>query len=122
MNKILLLFSLSLCIVFCACTGEEPAEEGTASLIVKVTQVDNSNAIMANVDLFESQLDYQNQSNAIATLQTDNLGEVYFTNLELKQYWFSAKLGNNTNKNSVFSTGRALTKDERMEKITQLRP
>jgi len=42
--------------------------------------------------------------------------------LPLKQYWFIAKFEKYSNATSVSTTGRKLVKDERMEKITQLRP
>lgn len=121
MNRILLVIAATSFLILNACGGEEPEDTSTASLVVKVTHVDGSNVFDATVDLYESQLDYQNQTNSIASLITDNLGEAYFTNLDLKQYWFLAKYNGYTNQNSVFSTGRKLTKDERMEKLTQIR-
>jgi hypothetical protein len=121
MNRILLMIAATSMLILSACGGEEPEETGTASLVVKVAHVDGTNVIDATVELYESQLDYQNHTNSIASLKTDNLGEAYFTDLELKQYWFTAEYDGYSNINSVFSTGRALNKDERMEKKTQIR-
>jgi hypothetical protein len=121
MNRILLIIAAASTLILGACGGEEPEETGTASLVVKVTHVDGSNVFDATVELYESQLDYQNHTNSIASLKTDNLGEAYFTDLKLKQYWFTAEFDGYSNSNSVFTTGRVLNKDERMEKTTQIR-
>ncbi len=122
MNKILFFALFAMSILFSACNGNDPeVETGNASLVVKVVHVDGSVVNGANVALYGSQLDYQNETNMITSLLTDELGEAYFKDLDLKQYWFVATFNGYSNATSVSTTGRTLAKDERMEKTTQLR-
>lgn len=121
MSKYLVALSLFSMLFFAACSTEENVDEGTASLVVKVTFEDNSNAMDATVDLYESQQDYLDKTNLVATLITDELGEAYFKELALKQYWFYCYYDDKDNANSIFSTGKKLIKDERLEKLTQIR-
>jgi len=123
MIRFLIAMAMLPILLLSACGGEEIVEEtGTAGLVVKVVHVDGSSVMGASVELFESATDYQNNTNPIKSLETDELGEVYFQELPLKQYWFIAKFEKYSNATSVSTTGRKLVKDERMEKITQLRP
>lgn len=126
MTRFIITATLASMLFLTSCgKGEEDddiKEKQTASLVVKVIHVDGSNVIGAKVLLFETAIDYQNNANSIKTLETDELGDVYFKDLELKQYWFIATYEKYSNATSVSTTGRKLTADERMEKTTQLRP
>ncbi|MGB0430609.1 MAG: hypothetical protein ACPGLV_09060 [Bacteroidia bacterium] len=122
MNRIVLSMLVLLQIMWSSCSEDEPINEtGTASLIVKVVHVDGTSVKDATVNLYGSQLDFQNETNMITSLKTDELGEAYFKELELKQYWFVVLFNEYSNATSISTTGRALNKDERLEKTTQLR-
>lgn len=125
MNAKLILLSLLTAGLFNACSrddGDTPSnQDQTASLLITVLDADGSKAMDANVTLYGSQDDYNNKANPISTATTDNLGEVYFEELELKAYWFFAEKQGRNNASSAHSTGVALKAGEELEKMTQLR-
>lgn len=122
--KLRLLATLVTLLAIGACDKGQPEPEpdkGKAALLIKVIYEDSTPAQGAVVDLYESALDFQGLTNSISTMETDNLGEALFEDLELQQYWFRVELGEYDNTTSTSTTGRALVKDETLEKITQIR-
>ncbi|MBI3142869.1 MAG: hypothetical protein HYZ16_08580 [Bacteroidetes bacterium] len=101
--------------------NEPEPEKGKAALLVKAIFEDGTPAQGAQVDLYKSAVDFQGLTNSTTTIEADNLGEALFNDLDLQQYWFRVELEEYSNATSTNSTGRALVKDETLEKITQLR-
>ncbi|MBI1185147.1 hypothetical protein GC194_12805 [bacterium] len=131
MTKYLLTTSIFAIMLLGACSKDDPGTTGknnnsnnstaTATLRLSVIHVDGSQVMGAQVDLYTSLSDFQNQTNSVKSATTDQSGDVYFDKLELKQYWFFVSFDGYTNAQSVTTTGHKLAKDEHLEKITQLR-
>jgi len=101
--------------------GSDDPVEKTGALSITALYVDSSPAMDAAVTLYTSQNDYLDRTNPEKTGTTDQTGEIIFNDLPLVKYWYTVEKDGATNEASNFQTGVALTADQTLEKITQLR-
>lgn len=127
MKNIYLALSLFGVLTLSSCNKDEgdpdtTTTEKTGTLKLVVSYYQGSKAPNADVQLFTSQADYNAQTNAVRTDQTDNSGEVYFTDLPTVQYWWYVKgVNGSDNLSSTHWSGAALAADKTTEKLVQLR-
>lgn len=119
---------LCICTLFfvasCGDDTVEPEDEPeTATLKLIVSYSTGQRAPNVNASLYVSQDDYNNLTNAVETGTTGNSGEVYFEEIEAREYWWYVEDPNNNsdNRSSTHWSGGPIPANQTTEKMVQLR-
>ena len=96
MKKLNIFAILALVLFLFSCTEKEYIDADPQLLFTVVA--DNLVFVEgASVSLFNSQEDWENHSNVVASLQTDGKGQVLFENLDEQIYYFFIEKGDLNN-------------------------
>lgn len=96
MKKLNIFAILALVLFLFSCTEKEYIDAAPQLLFTVVA--DNLVFVEgASVSLFNSQEDWENHSNVVASLQTDGNGQVLFENLDEQIYYFYIEKGDLNN-------------------------
>lgn len=96
MKKLNIFAILALVLFLFSCTEKEYIDADPQLLFTVVA--DNLVSVEgASVSLFNSQEDWENHSNVVASLQTDGKGQVLFENLDEQIYYFYIEKGDLNN-------------------------
>lgn len=96
MKKLNIFAILALVLFLFSCTEKEYIDAAPQLLFTVVA--DNLVFVEgASVSLFNSQEDWENHSNVVASLQTDGKGQVLFENLDEQIYYFYIEKGDLNN-------------------------
>lgn len=92
--NILLLLFISLLFIQCEKTINIDNEP---QLQIKVIDVNKNPVSNAMVIIYLNEDDYKNNRNIVVVQNTNNIGNVFFENLESEKYWIRAQRGNRNN-------------------------
>ena len=96
MTKINFIAFLAFVISLLSCTKEEYVDPAP-QLFFTVVEDDLIFVEGATVSLFNNQEDWENDSNVVASLQTDAKGQALFENLDEQTYYFYVEKGDLNN-------------------------
>nr|WP_321484961.1 SpaA isopeptide-forming pilin-related protein [uncultured Draconibacterium sp.] len=96
MTKINFIAFLAFVISLLSCTTEEYVDPAP-QLFFTVVEDDLIFVEGATVSLFNNQEDWENDSNVVASLQTDAKGQALFENLDEQTYYFYVEKGDLNN-------------------------
>lgn len=117
--KKLLFAALGALVIGTSCSKTEdpgtvtPTPNPKTELELVVIDSTGAVAISANVELYETQMDYQNRNTGKQIQgfhQTNSFGRCKYSSLSAKQYWFYVEKDGQTNGDDVFTV--TLVKDK----------
>ena len=107
MKKSNFLFILFLFLMIAACS-ETKYIDNKPKLEIQVVDSENNLIENAQVNLYDSETDWLNRTNAISELITNEQGIVIFEELDTKQYYFFVEKENLTNLFDTYTHAKPL--------------
>nr|WP_321358130.1 hypothetical protein [uncultured Draconibacterium sp.] len=119
MKKHNIIVVLAMLISLLSCTKEEYVEPAP-QILITVVEDDLVFVEGASVSLFNSQEDWENHSNVVASLQTDEKGQVLFENLDEQIYYFYIEKGDLNNLADIAALSEPLQKGRKSELFVKI--
>lgn len=119
MKKHNIIVVMAILISFLSCTKEEYVDADPQLLF---TVVENNLVFVeeATVSLFNSQEDWENHANVVASQQTDGKGQVLFENLDEQTYYFYIEKGDLNNLADIAALSEPLQKGRKSELFVKI--